>query len=229
VLARTLEAAGLATVSVSLVREHTVKVLPPRALWVPFPFGLPLGHAGDTVQQRRVLLSALSLFLEPSGPVLRDLAGEEEDERGAPLQASDAGDAGPATVDVATELSLMRQYYERRLEGSGRTTVGLTRIPHRRFRGVVGFLEAFADGGSPDMGERPADVEPHLWVRWCVDDLKALYLEGRLAMMPSETTEEAARWLWSETALGVLIRRVAVRMEASSDPPMRAAAYGIAR
>ena len=45
-LARSLEAAGLSTTSISLVREHTEKVKPPRALWVPFPFGLAFGLCG---------------------------------------------------------------------------------------------------------------------------------------------------------------------------------------
>jgi len=39
VLARALETAGIATTSISMVREHTEKVKPPRALFVPFPFG----------------------------------------------------------------------------------------------------------------------------------------------------------------------------------------------
>jgi hypothetical protein len=230
VIARTLEEAGLVTVSISQVREHSAKILPPRALWVPFPFGLPLGHAGDVEQQRRVLACAFDLLLEPSGPVLRDLAGDEDDEeRGAPVQASDVAQTGTAPQDVAMELLLMRQHHERWQGRGGRTTVGLTRIPPRRFRGVVRFLEAFADGSDADMAERPADVEPQLWIRWCVDDLKALYVEGRLSMVPEETADAAARWLWGETALGDLIRRVARRMESSADPPMRAAAYGIAR
>jgi hypothetical protein len=100
---------------------------------------------------------------------------------------------------------------------------------NRTARGVIRFLERFAGGADADMTERPADVAPHLWIRRCVDDLKALYLEGRLAMTPDESAEAAARWLWGETALGDLVRRVARRMEASDDAAMRAAAYGVAR
>jgi hypothetical protein len=43
VLARVLEAHGIATTSISLVREHTEKIKPPRALLVPFPFGHAFG------------------------------------------------------------------------------------------------------------------------------------------------------------------------------------------
>ena len=52
VLARVFEEHGLVTTSISLVREHTEKVRPPRALFVPFPFGHPLGEANDAELQR---------------------------------------------------------------------------------------------------------------------------------------------------------------------------------
>ena len=67
-LARTLEAEGISTTSISLVREHTEKVKPPRALWVPFPFGAALGRAEDPALQHRVLRAALDLLSEPAGP-----------------------------------------------------------------------------------------------------------------------------------------------------------------
>ena len=46
-LARALELTGVSTTSISLVREHTEKVKPPRALFVPFPFGHALGRPDD--------------------------------------------------------------------------------------------------------------------------------------------------------------------------------------
>src|SRR5258708_27381382 len=41
-LARVLEALGLSTVVLALVREFVEKVRPPRAVYVPFPFGAPV-------------------------------------------------------------------------------------------------------------------------------------------------------------------------------------------
>ena len=61
-LGHILENAGLSTVSISLVREHTERIVPPRALWVPFEFGRPLGVPGDADFQRRVLVAALKLL-----------------------------------------------------------------------------------------------------------------------------------------------------------------------
>lgn len=71
-----LEEEGLATTQISLIREHTVRIRPPRALWVPFPLGRPMGEPGDTAGQIRVLTAALRLFEADQGPVLVDWVGE---------------------------------------------------------------------------------------------------------------------------------------------------------
>ena len=75
-LAHFIETRGVATTQISLVREHTVAMTPPRALWVPFELGRPLGVPGDRAFQTRVLKAALALFEADSGPVLLDYAEE---------------------------------------------------------------------------------------------------------------------------------------------------------
>ena len=230
-LQRALEAEGLTTVSISLVREHTVKLRPPRALFVPFPFGLPFGRAGNVDEQHRVLRAAFELLQAPTGPVLRDYDGPyDESAPGGPLQASAIQVSDPQT-DVATEVTMMRRYYEQWLLREGKSTVGITGIPPVRFRGVVRFLEAVADGrDDADHRERPDNVEVGTFLRWCVDDLKAMYLEARLLTgPPGERPDDAARWFWGETALGVLLRRLRDRLDESGDPAMKRLAFGIAR
>jgi hypothetical protein len=232
VLARALEQVGVSTTSISLVREHTEKVKPPRALFVPFPFGMAFGRPDDVELQHRVLRAALDLLAEPAGPVLRDFPAELEpgDQPGAPPQASAITPSAHIPDDVAMETTQMRRYHERWLEKSGgRTHLGLTGIPTTRFRGVVRFLEGFADGQEVDMGERPPDVPLPNFIRYCADDLKALYFEGHLAMKPASGGEEIARWFWGETAAGRLLRRVRDRLDGSSDPRSKTAAFGIAR
>ncbi|MGD9893741.1 MAG: hypothetical protein AB7R89_01775 [Dehalococcoidia bacterium] len=227
-IARVLEVSGLSTTSLSHVHEHTQSVKPPRALYVPFPFGTAFGRPHDAEQQHRVLRATLDLFAESSGPVLRNLAGESiEDEPPAAVQAS-AVPAEENHGDVAMEASRMRRYHEQWVAHTGRTGIGLTGIPPTKFRGVVRFLEAFADGREADMKER-SDVPLPNWVRRCSDDLKALYYEARLAQRPEARGEELARWFWGETAAGQLLRRVRARLTASDDPGMRAAAAGISR
>jgi hypothetical protein len=232
VLARALEGAGIATTSISMVREHTEKVKPPRALFVPFPFGHALGRADDPALQHRVLRAALDLLGEPQGPVLRDFPDEAEPgtQPAAPVQASAVTPSATVPDDVPAEAARMRGYHEQWLARSGgRTAFGLTGIPATRFRGAIRFLEGFAAGEEADMPERPADVPLPGFVRWCADDLKALYFEGYLAMKPPAAGDEVARWFWGETAAGQLLRRVRDRLDGSDDPQWKAAAFGVAR
>lgn len=57
---RAIEAEGLPTIGISLLREVTRTVRPPRALFLRYPFGHPLGEAFNVPQQRTILLDALS-------------------------------------------------------------------------------------------------------------------------------------------------------------------------
>jgi hypothetical protein len=67
-----IEEGGIATTAISLIREHTEAIKPPRALWVPFDLGRPFAVPHDAAFQRRVLLAVLQLLEAPSGPVLAD-------------------------------------------------------------------------------------------------------------------------------------------------------------
>ena len=88
----------MATTQISLIREHTERIRPPRALWVPFELGRPLGVPDDEAFQIRVLLHALKLLEARSGPVLEDFPEE------APLtEHSLDGWACPIDLDTDTE------------------------------------------------------------------------------------------------------------------------------
>ena len=231
-LARILEASGIATTSISMVREHTEKVKPPRALFVPFPFGHALGRPNDPELQHRVLKAALDLLTAPAGPVLSDFSDDAETgiEPPAPAQASAITPVASTSDDPAMETTRMRQYHEQWLARSGgRTAFGLSGIPSTRFRGVIRFFQTFADGQDADMPERPADVPLPNFIRYCADDLKTLYYEGHMAMKPTAGGDDIARWFWGETAAGQLLRRVRDRLDASEDPRWKAAAFGVAR
>ncbi len=231
-LARALEAHGIATTSISLVREHTEKIKPPRALFVPFPFGHAFGRPNDVVLQERVLRAALDLLGAPSGPVLRDFPDDAEpgDQPPAPRQASTIVPSPGAATDAAAEAGVARARHEQWLAKSGgRTAFGLSRVPAARFDDVARFLQRFAAGDDADMPERPADIPLPAFIRWCADDLKTLYFEGYLATTPDAGGDEVARWFWGETAAGQVLRRVRDRLDASDDPKWKAAAFGVAR
>src|SRR5213596_1454366 len=96
--------------SISMVREHTEKVKPPRALFVPFPFGHAMGRPNDPVLQHRVLRAALDLLAEPG------------DQPPAPAQASAIPPGARVPEDAVTETEEMRQHHEQWLAASGGRT-----------------------------------------------------------------------------------------------------------
>jgi hypothetical protein len=72
-IASVIERAGVPTTSISLLRELTQKVKPPRALYVPFPFGYPLGEPCQPGLQSEIIEKALALLEQPvPPPILRD-------------------------------------------------------------------------------------------------------------------------------------------------------------
>ena len=231
VLARVFESAGLTTVAIALVREHAERVKPPRALWVPFYFGYALGKPDEPAFQRQVVSAALDMVNASSGPVLSDYP-EDAGPVGMP-QASDVATAstngGAQPLDPAGEITALRGYYERWQEQRGRTAVGITGIPQRRFRVIIRFLEAYADSDDADMDERPVDVSVPQFVRYCADDLKAFCYEARMAQRPNDSETEIHSWFWGETAVGALVDSITQRLNATGDARLQATAYGLSR
>ena len=230
VLARVFEEHGLVTTSISLVREHTEKVKPPRALFVPFPFGHPLGEANEPELQTRVMRAALALLEREAGPVLEEYPEDVYAGQDINLAQASSVSQPDSSADVAFEVTTLRPYYEQWVSArAGRTSVGVTRVDQRRFRGLVRLLEAYADDRETDVPEWNKDVPLPQFVRWATDDLKAFYLEARMQQKPSASFQELNGWLWSETALSNLLRAVGDRMRAQGDPRLDAIAFGIAR
>ncbi|MBI2819160.1 MAG: hypothetical protein HYX73_04205 [Acidobacteria bacterium] len=59
--------------SISAVRDVTEKVKPPRALFLRWPFGHPLGEAFNVAQQLTVLYDAFQFLYTAQPGELRDL------------------------------------------------------------------------------------------------------------------------------------------------------------
>jgi D-proline reductase (dithiol) PrdB len=82
---RAIEKKGIATIGVSIVREYSEKVKPPRTIFLRWPFGHPFGAPFNTAQQRVVLaevLRALYTIQEP-GTIIdlsHKLRGEKYDD-----------------------------------------------------------------------------------------------------------------------------------------------------
>jgi hypothetical protein len=65
-----IEKTGIPTASVTLLREITERVAPPRALFVDFPLGYPLGVPKDAEFQSRIILAMLALLRESVPPTV---------------------------------------------------------------------------------------------------------------------------------------------------------------
>lgn len=65
---REIEAAGISTIGISIVRGFTEKIKPPRTVFLPWPFGHPLGEPFKVAQQRTVLVAALDALYSIKTP-----------------------------------------------------------------------------------------------------------------------------------------------------------------
>gem|GEM_PF-54911 len=215
VIQREIEKAGVATVSLSLVKEFTQKVRPPRALWVPFAFGRPLGAPGNVKVQRKVLTKAFALLKMESGPVLEDFQLDPEDEQlDAQYQTMGkrCGPTGcsldemfadtPADVFVETayggnfaavlqEIDTLQSAHQRyRAQRKGRTSIGASGITPEHIAESARAIDAFILKQPVKWAAarlpNHAELTESLFVRLSIDDLKAFYMEARVEMAPED-------------------------------------------
>ena len=73
-IAREIERAGIPTVTLSVVREASVRAPAPRTVFLPFRLGQVLGEPGAQVQQRAILADTLAALVRVRYPgVILDL------------------------------------------------------------------------------------------------------------------------------------------------------------
>ena len=204
-LAHYIEAAGIATTQISLIRLHTEKTNPPRALWVSFELGRPLGVPDDPAFQHRVLKATLDLLDAESGPLLVDYpedapsaAPEDMDGWVCPMPVRPSADApsNPAET-LLSELSSLRQWYDLFREQRGRTSVGVSPLS---LENVAEFLATSAASG--EVQSSTSDMTPAQILKLGSEDLKAFYSEAALAMPGNKNARQITDWIWEETELG---------------------------
>jgi len=222
-----LESEGIQTTGISLVRENTAALEPPRFLWASFPLGRPLGKPGDPAFQRRVILAALGLLERGSGPVLEDYPEDvpelaAEDTRACPVSfARGAGaQAGAAGWEgrLAAELALMGPWYALSVRRRGRTTVGIAKAP---LDALIGRLAAALEAPLLEGTDLKA-------LKYALEDLKAYYQEALTAQPGHHDFQETARVLWQETELGGAMLALHERFLGHEDRRFKAFARGIA-
>lgn len=203
-----IEEEGVATVAISLIRPQTENTRPPRALWVPFELGRPIGPPSDAAFQRRVILMALRMLEEGGGPVrIEDFPEDDPRERPdpgwrPPLAAGPASEGSPAALAdmFEAELAALAEAYERSVKRRGRTTVGLLGLPIAE---AGGYVAAWLRGEAPESPV--AGMSAPLALRFAIDDVKAYCLEAGLASGGRPASRQLGDWLWNETAAGKAI------------------------
>lgn len=209
-----MERSGIATTQISLIRDHTERIGPPRALWVPFELGRPVGAPGNPAFQARVLRSALALLEYPEGPVLEDFPDDEPDGAApeVPLACPVSFAADVDALDTQSELlhafraeaEGLRSWYDQAVELRGRTTANSTGLSPDA---VVNFVAAFARGEEPT--NPLAGVPLGMALKMATEDLKAYYNES-ITAQPGRATDVVSleEWFWNETAAARVLNEI---------------------
>jgi hypothetical protein len=210
----------------SLIRLHTEKIKPPRALWVPFQLGHPLGAPDDPAFQQRVLDAALGLFTALSGPVLEDYPEDEPENDNitvlaCPMRYNDSGtenkNEDPLLRSFRQEMAAMRPWYNTALSKRQRTTVGISKID---IEALPDFIYPFAKGTLPENPRK--EYAPSYMLKLAAEDLKSYYIEAVTAQ-PGQANASARLlqdWFWDETEAGKVLLAVKKVCEASPDKMM---------
>jgi len=203
-----LERRGISTASISLVREHTETIRPPRALWVTFELGRPLGLPDDADFQRRVLRATAELLERTDGPLIVDYPEEVAEEADFTGWACPITLAPRATDTLTAEIDRLATWHDQSVARTGRTTVGVSGLDMP----AAGTLLSEALAG---------DLPPAQALKEAIDDLRAYYLEAASAFPDPGTAKKRKAWLWDETLFGRALLDLQPRLAASGDPQHR--------
>lgn len=214
-LAHVFEAAGIATIVLSSVREMAVKVAPPRTLHCEFPLGRPLGKPGDATFQHDVLRQAFALLDTPSGPVLVDhpVVIEADNEQVACPLPPRYDPMLPAAVDEAHGL---RRAYDRARARRGVTSVGRV-VDADAIPDAIAVLVAIAGGADWKSAGIPGGNTTAL-----CHDIRTYYEEAALELVagPLPGPRALEDWFFDQTEAGkiVLGARAAIRDSGAKAP-----------
>jgi len=220
-----LEREGVATAQISLIREQTAAIKPPRALWVPFMLGRPFGAPNEPDFQRRVLRHLLSLFERREGPVLEDFpedapaAAAQEDGFACPVSfAPVLAEGRGLTRAMWEEIAQLASWYSLARKRRGRTTVGVFGATvDDAARHVASYVD-----GPPDTPP-VAGWSAGMSVKRACDDVKAYYYEAVAAQPGNLAAKAIEDWFWRETAAAkafLAIRDICLNSDDESLKPL---------
>ena len=197
-----IEREGVPTAQISLIREHTAAIRPPRALWVPFMLGRPFGAPNEPDFQRMVLRALLALFERQSGPVLDDFPEDAPASDGdqtafaAPVRLARAeGDPDDPGAAMRREIAQLAPWYDIARMRRGRTTVGVSGLA---IEDAASYAASYLDASPlPPYAE---GISAGVALKRACDDLKAYYYEAVAARPENLTAQAIDDWFWRETA-----------------------------
>ena len=225
VLAHYFESAGFATVMVGFVREHIEAIRPPRALWLDFPMGRPMGKPNDPAYQMKVIRAAFELFDASSGPLLEDfpeIIPVQDGRMGYALPVDlvlttdDVGDVDALVAEVQAEVEGLRPAYEAAVAARGQTTVGASEVA---VADLAPYIAAFVKGDKPKSPRK--GVTPIPLLKLVVEDLAAYYTEARTHRDGIDDIETLGKWFWEETKAGQLVLWLEAMSLESEDKVLR--------
>jgi hypothetical protein len=214
-----LEEEGIASVAIALIRPQAENTRPPRALWVPFELGRPIGPPSDAAFQKRVILAALGLLeAEKQASPIVDFPDDDPREVFDPAWKPPSAPA-PAEA-VEDEMRALAPLYAQSCTERVRSTVGLSGLPPAEFGA---YIAAWLRGESP--ASPIADMSPLLALRFAIDDLKAYALEAAIAGGAKPSSKQLGDWLWDASAAGAAIRDARERLMAGGEREQAVAAF----
>lgn len=193
-MAHWIEQAGISTVVIGLIKPHLEKIRPPRALWVPFALGRPLGAPGNGELQKQVLLQALTMIESCTTATLYEFSlddprSQPDNTWVAPLQAEYAS--------VSDECDALKDKYQEFSTQRGRSSVGVAKLPIEQLSELVDYVFKHKEFKSVRT-----DISARLMFRLALDDLKMYYTEAALATQSKPSNHQLDQWLWQHTFFG---------------------------
>lgn len=229
-LAHYLETGGIPTTQISLIYKHTEMIKPPRALWVPFELGRPLGTPDHPEFQSRVTLAALKLLETDHGPVLEsfpeeapDTGRKESEEPGAwacPVRFSppseEKNEQEQMAEAVQRELTELRPWYDMGIEKRGRTSL-VTFTPETAAALISDCLV------SENPGSPQGDLGLSVALRLAAQDIKSFYFEAVISKPGAEVPDSSSfdNWFFNETSAGRALQKVREICSLSEDEELR--------
>ncbi len=199
---------------IASVRGQIERSAPPRALYVEFPLGRPLGKPNDPDYQKRVMTAALDLLKEPSGPVLVEFPEVLEDQSDEALVCQIPPRFDPDLHPAIDEANGIRPAYNRTLERNGITSVGRAGTVDD----IPAILEAFVRIGE-GVHFKEAGV-PGGDVLAAALDVRSYYEEAAQSLADHVPgARQVDSWIYQHTEAGKVVHAAQAAMAQDEDIP----------